>query len=195
MDQTTHFHVNNVEDIGLAGFYSISYSVFLTEYTFIRVEKLDAFVVHVEDPCAVSFNRPNWCPKIITEVNPEFLPEWLENLTDQEVTLGGANLEYVMGEPINVFNQTMDVEIRGGLADVFIQYDKFFNRFIVDQDDLYPELIGQYLIEVIGSYQGINGKTVKLKKELILTVNPPAEKVEEPEEPVDPKQELLKKLV
>ena len=40
------------------------------------------------------------------------------------VTIGGDNLSYFLGDPVNAFGKPMEiVVVRGGVADLFIEYD------------------------------------------------------------------------
>ena len=71
------------------------------------------------------------------------MPDWMSDLEDQEVTIGGEDLVYSLGKPVNVYNQTMVVEIKAGFADIFTGLDTFFNRFFVDQKNITsPDLAG-----------------------------------------------------
>ena len=65
----------------------------------------------IDDPCLVTVQRPNWCPDIIYDVEPGFVPDWIQDLVNQEVTIGGENIVYNLGVPVNVYGQTMDVKI------------------------------------------------------------------------------------
>ena len=52
------------------------------------------------------------------------------------MTLGGADLSYAMGDPLNAYGKRMKVEIKGGFADLFLDYDENFNIFRVSQNRL-----------------------------------------------------------
>ena len=96
----------------------------------------------------------------------------MADLEDQFVTVDADDLIYEMGKPVNVYDQIMQIEIQAGFADIFVQLDPYFNRFIVEQGDLSEDLVGSYLINVIGTYEGLDG-TEKLKKSFVLTILPP----------------------
>ena len=97
---------------------------------------------------------PSWCPIIYEDPGIEtvFMPPWMEKLTDQEVTIGGANLLYNMGEAVNIYNKPMNVSISGGAADLFIRLDTYSNIFMVLQNKLVPEFAGTYQIKVTATY-------------------------------------------
>ena len=45
------------------------------------------------------------------------MPSWQENLQSQTMTLGEEDLVYAMGEPLNFYDEKVNVTIRGGSAD------------------------------------------------------------------------------
>ena len=114
---------------------------------------------------------PSWCPVKYEDPGIEtvFMPPWMEKLTDQELTIGGANLLYNMGEPLNVYKKPMNVSISGGAADLFIRLDTYSNIFMVLQNKLVPEFAGIYQIKVTATYQGPKN-LIKLTAYFHLTV-------------------------
>ena len=92
-------------------------------------------------------------------------------IEDQEVTIGGESLIYSLGDPINIYNETVKVKVNGGFADIFIQLDTYFNRFVVDQDKLHPDYAGSYKIDVIATWPGPD-KIERLVTSFILKVKP-----------------------
>lgn len=84
---------------------------------------------------------------------------------------GGSDLVYPFGDPINVYDEAMVVRVDGGFADMFIQFDKELNLFVVNQNSLTPDFIGAHLIRVTASYEGPKG-TVTLKASFMLSIEP-----------------------
>ena len=77
------------------GRYNISFTVYLEKYPYRRVEQDSAFFVDIKNPCILE-TKPSWCPIEYKDPGIEvfFMPAWMEMLTNQEVTIGGANLLY-----------------------------------------------------------------------------------------------------
>ena len=84
------------------------------------------------------------------------------------MTLGGDDLFYFLGEPLNAYDEPMDVTISGGFADLFIYLDTF-NALVVTQDKLFPEYVGTYQVKVTASYQGPKD-IVKFTAYFLLTI-------------------------
>ena len=111
-------------------------------------------------------------------------------LKDQEVKIGGDDLIYVLSSPVNEKGERMNVKVRGGFADLFSHYDPILNEFLVDQAHLEPEMAGEYLINVIASFEeDSTGEREKFKASFILTLSPPETALlpfEEELEPMEP---------
>ena len=123
--------INYVEDVELAGEYPVSFAVFLEDYPVASVQSSKSFTIKVENPCLSNAEGrlPSWCP--VEEFLPEVLPDWMKQIDDQEITIGGSNLQTYLGDPINAYGDAVTVISRGGVADLFIEHDATFNLFIV----------------------------------------------------------------
>ena len=86
-----------------------------------------------------------------------WIPPWMEMLEDREVTLG-ESLIYPFGDPVNIYGESMAVEIKlGGVTnDSFLEYLVEENTLIVhseDQDFIAVGQVGTYRIRVSASTQ------------------------------------------
>ena len=107
--------------------------IYLVEYPDRRAINEDAFTATIKNPCIdpTIIRKPIWCPVDFVDPGIEtiFMPDWMKVLQDQRVVVGGDNLGYYMGVPVNVYGAPMTVSISGGFADTFIRYDILFNTF------------------------------------------------------------------
>ena len=67
-----------------------------------------AFTITIDNPCLSKNEKPpTWCP--VEKYLPEVLPDWMNQLSDQEVTIGGDNLLTYLGDPINAYGDSVSV--------------------------------------------------------------------------------------
>ena len=108
--------------------------------------------------------------ELITDKScPTEIPTWFESVVDElAIDRGGNRLYYPMGEPVNVCNERMSVDVDFGLLEDVAFYDNATNSINFDQAKLESQRNGYYHVKIRASYLSADRGTVTFTKTIYI---------------------------
>lgn len=82
------------------------------------------------------------------------MPEWLRQLSDQYISLGG-DYTYEMGPPVDGFNRPIDVTVTLRRASPFMSYQRVDNSLVIDGSKMTDLTTAYYQVTVEVIYEDI----------------------------------------